>query len=135
MGEELEDLLLKLVLRTEGSWRRKINAFYLQEKMRQWGAEVINASNCYYESYHPLLHRPHLRWSRRLSTKDRRGRTYQMRTIFQLNPKLGYIPYCGGARVSHGVYVGYAGLRDDGSVAAYGGYIRSVRRDDRARGG
>lgn len=119
LGDEIEDILLRLLLRINGSWRTRTNAFYRQEKMRQWGGAVLNASNCYYESLHPLMHRPHLRWVRCLADGDRSGRRLQMKTIHRLSPTLGVVPYCGGARVSLGPWsAATERLRSGRAVAA-----------------
>ena len=86
-------------LRTgSGSWRDASDTFYLTQRVPNAGGPVLSASACWYDPVQPLLHRPHIEWTRSLTTSQRAHRRTQMKLIHQLYPALGEIRYSNGRR-------------------------------------
>lgn len=81
-----------------GAWRAASDAFYLTQRVPNAGGPVLSASACWYDPVQPLLHQPHIEWTRSLSPSQRAHRRTQMRLIHELHPGLGEIRYSNGRR-------------------------------------
>ena len=81
-----------------GGWREASDAFYLTQRVPNAGGPVLSASACWYDPLQPLLHQPHIEWTRTLTPGQRVHRRTQMTLIHQLHPALGEIRYSNGRR-------------------------------------
>ncbi len=81
-----------------GAWRDASDAFYLSQRVPNAGGPVLSASACWYDPVQPLLHLPHIEWTRSLTSSQRAHRSTQMTLIHELYPALGEIRYSGGRR-------------------------------------
>ncbi len=86
-------------LRTRaGTWREVSDAFYLSQRVPNAGGPVLSASACWYDPVQPLLHLPHIEWTRSLLPSQRAHRRTQMRLIHEIHPALGEIRYSNDRR-------------------------------------
>jgi hypothetical protein len=76
-----------------GTWRDRVVHFYRDQRVRQWAAPVLTASNNWYKVAAPLLHAAFLGWAESLSEQQRAGRRAQRELLRNLNTSLSDIPY------------------------------------------
>lgn len=74
------------------SWRERVDRFYREQRVRQWGSPVLVASQHWYEPVAPLLSDAYIQWSLSLPVPER-TRASQHRLIASLSPKLAALPY------------------------------------------
>ena len=98
LAADVTKIALRNLRRGSGAWREASDAFYLTQRVPNAGGPVLSASACWYDPVQPLLHLPHIEWTRSLSPGQRAHRRTQMRLIHQLYPDLGEMRYSNGRR-------------------------------------
>ena len=98
LSADVTNTALRILREKHGTWREASDAFYLTQRVPNAGGPVLCASACWYEPLQPLLHQPHIEWTRSLTPSQRTHRRIQMRLIHQLDAALGEIRYSNGRR-------------------------------------
>ncbi len=96
LSADVTNTALRILREKHSTWREASDAFYLTQRVPNAGGPVLCASACWYEPLQPLLHQPHIEWTRSLTPSQRAHRRTQMRLIHQLDAALGEIRYSGG---------------------------------------
>jgi len=98
LSADVTNTALRILREKHRTWREARDAFYLTQRVPNAGGPVLCASACWYEPLQPLLHQPHIEWTRSLTPSQRANRRTQMRLIHQLQPTLGEMHYSNGRR-------------------------------------
>lgn len=123
LSADVTNTALRILRAKHCTWREASDAFYLTQRVPNAGGPVLCASACWYEPLQPLLHRPHIEWTRSLTASQRAHRRTQMSLIHQLDAALGEIRYSGGR-----AYARTCGAKLRQRVRRFSSAARKIRR-------
>lgn len=123
LSADVTNTVVRILRAKHRAWREASDAFYLTQRVPNAGGPVLCASACWYEPLQPLLHQPHIEWTRSLTPSQRANRRTQMRLIHQLDAALGEIRYSGGR-----AYARTSGAKLRQRVRRFYSAARKIRR-------
>lgn len=97
-ADDAADAVLRSLGWLAGSWRRRTDELYLDQRVSNAGGPVLTASSYWYRPWQPLLDSAYVEWGRRAEPSRKAGRRMQLAALRRLNATLAGIPLAGKRR-------------------------------------
>lgn len=93
--QAMERIVLASIDARAGTFRERLDRFYVAERMRQWAGASLHASMRVIDGVEPLLAQAFRTWGRRERALGRDPRTSQRALVRRLAPDLAAVPWTG----------------------------------------